>query len=169
MLAYVLWLIDAYAATSLEGIVTLPAVLDSIGVWGYRRPYPALLPLLLHLLVTVTLAGLSRNQQVERANAAAAAAATAAAAASEHAASGQHTAGPVTSSRDSAQTGGSGSTPVEIRQGVGTGHTLGGVASSGEVAGGLPISAAGRELRQLVSFGARMSYKEGGVSKSAHV
>jgi hypothetical protein len=159
MLAYVLWLLDAYVSTSLEGIVTPPAVLDSIGIWGYRRPYPALLPLLLHLLVTITLAGLSRNQQVERANAAAAAAVTAAAAASEHMCSEQQTAGPVGSSWDFAQAGGS--TPVEIRQGGSMTNTPGGVASSDEVAGASPMSAAGRELRQLVSFGARMSYTEG--------
>lgn len=62
MVFYLMWLLNGYTATALEGLVTPPPVLRSIGVWGYHQAYPALLPLLLHLLTTVAVAGLSRSR-----------------------------------------------------------------------------------------------------------
>lgn len=62
LLLYILWLVDAYMATALDGLVAVPAVFSSIGIWGYHKPYPALLPLLLHLLTTAAVAGLSRSK-----------------------------------------------------------------------------------------------------------
>lgn len=149
---YVLWLLDGYAATALDGIVTPPPVLQSIGVWGYRQSFPALLPLLLHLLTTVAIAGLSRNQQHSHAT----------------------TAG---------QQAGRGDTPPPANTDMvaaadDAGSTAGGVTSGvpeqavsstpfvtipdrGDFEGSSPLGAAGRELRHLVAFGARMSYTEG--------
>lgn len=62
LVLYLLWFLDAYIATALDGLVTPPPVLSSIGVWGYHKPYPALVPLLLHLLTTVAIAGLARSR-----------------------------------------------------------------------------------------------------------
>eukprot|EP00775_Hariotina_reticulata_P007363 gene7363-7574_t len=62
LLLYTLWLVDAYVATALDGLVAMPALFSSIGIWGYHKQYPALLPLLLHLLTTVAVAGLSRSR-----------------------------------------------------------------------------------------------------------
>jgi hypothetical protein len=155
MLVYVLWLLDDYAATALEGIVTPPAVLDSIGVWGYRQPFPALMPLLLHLLTTVAVAGLSRNQKAVQADAAASAAAAAAASAQQatERAEGAHG----VSVGDAELAG-----PDEASTAVGVQHVDGSQAvAGGQLLGSSPIAAAGRELRQLVSFGGRMSYTEG--------
>lgn len=155
MLAYVLWLLDDYAATALEGIVTPPPVLDSIGIWGYRQPFPALLPLLLHLLTTVAVAGLSRNQRAVQAGAAASAAAAAASSAQQ---SVEHADGAHGGNAADVQLAG----PDGVSTSVDVQHADGSHAAAGaELLGSSPIAAAGRELRQLVSFGARMSYTEG--------
>jgi len=138
MLAYVIWLLDDYVATALDGIVTPPPVLDSIGIWGYRQPFPALLPLLLHLLTALAVAGLSRNHVQSRGSkhTAVPQAAPPAAAAGTHGGSrGADTAG------------------QEV-QGIRASHAV--AIPGSDVQGGSPIAAA------IVSFGARMSYSEGG-------
>ncbi len=63
---YMLWLLDAYVATALYDIIHPPDVLSSIGIWGYGKPPPALLPLLLHLLTVAAAAGLSRAHSRSR-------------------------------------------------------------------------------------------------------
>lgn len=64
LLLYLLWLVDAYVATALDGLVAPPPVLQSIGIWGYSRPFPAVLPLLLHLATAVAVAGLSCSRTI---------------------------------------------------------------------------------------------------------
>lgn len=141
MLGYCLWLLDYYVATALDGIVTVPPAVVSVGVWGYRQPFPALLPLLLHLLTTVTIAGLSRNHKAAQAGAAAGAA------------------GPVAQA-EGAATDAAGAAVAEAGAAA-QGHAV--PPPGGELYGSSPIAAAGRELRQLVGdFGARLSYTEGG-------
>lgn len=143
MLGYCLWLLDYYVATALDGIVTVPPAVVSVGVWGYRQPFPALLPLLLHLLTTVTIAGLSRNQS----GAAAGVAGPVAQAAHGYVA-------------DGAATDAAGAAVAE----AGTAAQEHAVwPPGGELYGSSPIAAAGRELRQLIGdFGAQLSYTEGG-------
>lgn len=153
MLAYAAWLLDDYAATALDGIVSPPAVLDSIGIWGYRHPFPALLPLLLHLLTTLAIAGLSRNQLAVHAGGVAAV---------------QTADGPAGQDRIDAagaavQPAGGADGRASTDEGPGRAIPSPGIAIPGaEAQGGSPIAAAGRELRQLVSFGGRLSYMEGG-------
>jgi hypothetical protein len=147
MLGYCLWLVDDYVATALDGIVTLPPAVVSVGVFGYRQPFPALLPLLLHLLTTVAIAGLSRNHK--------AAVAQAGAVAGAQAAQGRVAAG--------AATDAAGAAAAEADAAVQETAVL---TPGGELYGSSPIAAAGRELRQLVGdFGARMSYTEGRATR----
>lgn len=152
MLAYVLWLLVDFLATALDGIVTPPAVLDSIGVWGYRQPFPALLPLLLHLLTTVAVAGLSRNQVAAACGSidvglAAAAARGNAPAAAEGA--------------DSVADAAAAAAQCEGDVQDNSGNYGGRATPAMDVPGSSPTAAAERELRQLVAFGTRMSYSEG--------
>lgn len=147
MLGYCLWLVDYYVATALDGIVTVPPAVVSVGVWGYRQPFPALLPLLLHLLTTVAIAGLSRNHKAAQAGAAAWAAGAVA-----HAAQGSGAEGAATDAAGAA---------VAEAGAAAQEHAV--PIPGGELYGSSPIAAAGRELRQLVGdFGARLSYTEGG-------
>lgn len=151
MLAYAAWLLNDYAATALDGIVSPPAVLDSIGIWGYRHPFPALLPLLLHLLTTLAIAGLSRNQLAVYAGGVAAVP-TAERTAGQESVGG---AGPAV------LTGGTDGR-VSADEVPGRAVPSPGIAIPGaEAQGGSPIAAAGRDLRQLVSLGGRLSYTEG--------
>lgn len=180
-LAYVIWLVDDYVATALDGIVTLSAVVHSVGVWGYSQPFPALLPLLLHLLTTVAIAGLSRHRCISHrssnANTAAAAASFGGAgtAARQDAAhdAGSSESGLGTSTPGSVAWPGGGtaatsrpgsSSAAAWPQSSGMASSFAQMGPAGAVdvpvQGGSPPSA-GRELRQLMSFSARMPYQDG--------
>lgn len=159
MLLYALWLLNDYGATALDGIVTPPPVLDSIGIWGYRQPFPALLPLLLHLLTTLAIAGLSRNQLAGHAASIMAAPLAPRPAEQEESSAtpglAEQPAGP--GAVRSAGVAGAGE-----EQGMRMSAQSPGIAIPGaELLGSSPLSAAGRELRSLVTFGGRMSYTEG--------
>jgi hypothetical protein len=152
MLAYAVWLLDDYAATALDGIVSPPAVLDSIGIWGYRHPFPALLPLLLHLLTTLAIAGLSRNQLAVHAGGVAAVPAA-------DGSTGQES---VDAAGPGVQSAGGADGRASTDEGRGRAIPSPGIAIPGvEAQGGSPIASARRELRQIVSFGGRLSYTEG--------
>lgn len=62
VLLYICWLVLSYVATALVGIVSPPAVIKSLGLWGYTAVPPAVLPFLLQLLTAVVVSGLARNQ-----------------------------------------------------------------------------------------------------------
>jgi hypothetical protein len=73
---YMAWLVDAYVAVALGGLVRAPVEVVSLGVWGFKdAAAPAAAQLLLQLLATLAVAGLCRAHSTAPAAAAAATAA----------------------------------------------------------------------------------------------
>lgn len=117
--------------------------------------------MLLHLLTTMAVAGLSRNQKAAQADAAMSTSPVAEATAAQTAQ------GFVPHPESSAGADGQGRTGTDAHRAAAASSGVGnaeGLESSYGVSipqGSSPLAAAGRELRQLVSFGGRMSYTEG--------
>lgn len=63
--AFIFWHLAAYTATAISELVSIPKMLQSIGVYAFASPPPVALPLLAQAAMVVILGGLTRTRRLK--------------------------------------------------------------------------------------------------------
>ena len=64
---FIIWHLLAYTATAISGIVDIPLLMQSIGIYAFASPPPVFLPLLAQAAMVVILGGLTRTRLLHHA------------------------------------------------------------------------------------------------------